>query len=161
MCSMQDSCIVSDVSCVICFSNVQKNIFLSMRFTSGSSKNEPLPLGIKIRKLLEAAGVNVMPAENPGLGDRAAEIADCIDTCDIFVVFATSDYGVDTGNPMCSYKEFMFAMQLKKKIAHIKMCEELGRGDKQAAVQMGLVGRIYQHENQGADALVAWILSEI
>ena len=102
-----------------------------------------------------------MPAENPGLGDRAAEIAECIETCDVFVVFATSDYGVDTGNPMCSYKEFMWAAELKKKIAHIKMCEELGRGDKQAAVRMELVGKIYKHQNEGANALVAWILSEI
>ena len=75
--------------------------------------------------MLEDQGVVVTPALDPGLADRSAEIAEEVSRCDVFVVFGTPDYGVDTGNPMCSYREFKFASNEGKPIAHIKMCEAL------------------------------------
>lgn len=126
-----------------------------MRFTAGPNKNEPLPLGIEIRKLLEAVGVTVLPALDPGLADRAAKIAESIKMCDMFVMFGTEDYGVDTGNTMCSYEEFKYARGLKKKIAHIKMCDAFGDGKGQSFIEMGLEGNIYKLESEGPDALVA------
>ena len=132
-----------------------------MRFTSGPNKNQPLPEGVELRRMLEAEGVVVTPAPDPGLADRAQEIATAISRCDLFVVFGTSDYGVDTGNPMCSYQEFKFARCEGKPIAHIKMCDALRGGKGQAYVDMQLAGIIYKHVSEGLPAVCTWVLQSL
>ena len=59
---------------------------------------------------------------------------------------------------LCSYQEFKYAKGLKKKIAHIKMCDAFCGGQGQAFVEMSLEGIIYKLEREGPGALVAWVL---
>ena len=74
-----------------------------MRFPNG----QPLPLGNRIRAALEAKGFIVTPVLKPGSENRYDEISEAIARCDVFVVFGTEDYGVNTGNPMCSNGMYM------------------------------------------------------
>ena len=53
------------------------------------------------------------------------EIFDGIADCDTFLVFGTRDYGEDTGNPICSYKEISFAMKKRKTIALLRTDSEM------------------------------------
>ena len=121
-----------------------------MRFPGG----KPLPLGLAIKKSLEDRDVHVTPALEPGPDNRFDEIAEKINECDVFVVFGTEDYGGETGNMMCSNREFQFAVGEGKSIAHIKMCEKI----ETAGIRMGLQNHIWKDQAEGADALATWII---
>ena len=121
-----------------------------MRFPDG----KPLGLGAAIRSKLESAGIRVTPGLSPTSKSMYDEIADSIDDCDVFVVFGTEDYGIDTGNPMCSNKEFQFAKTEGKTIGHIKMCDKI----RTATIRMGLANYLYRDQSEGVDALADWII---
>jgi len=93
------------------------SVFLSARFGPGGAEQEVTWL----RARLVTRGVTVYPSEKPGNLDRAADIANGLARACLFVALGQATYGEDTSNPMCSYKEFGFALSLGKPIAWINM----------------------------------------
>ena len=89
---------------------------------------------------------------------RLGEISESLRDCDVFVVFAKPEYGENTGNPMCSFDECIYAAAKGKMFAVINM----GGGAldiKEAAIDNILTGKIYKNWDIGVPALVEWIVS--
>ena len=134
--------------------------FLSLRFPSqkGAAVFERgcIEESTFLRKALEARGIEVLPALDPGKLNRATNIFAGIDRCDLFVVFGTESYGANTGNPMCTHFEFSHAMEERRPLAWIKMCPRI----RDAAVRGGLSDAIHK-EWEESDAMVDWITARI
>ena len=97
-----------------------RSVFLSARFPSRAELGAVDEIAY-VRRALEQRGVVVLPPESHGSLDHISDIFESIVHADLFVFFGTTSYGEDTGNPMCSYKEFTFAQQEKKLMAWIKV----------------------------------------
>ena len=155
------------------------SVFISARFGPTGAKAE----ADWLRDECENEGATVFPSRDPGNLDRAADIADGIKKCDLFLFLGTATYGEswlrlrlrllkrpptpirpslntgeDTGNPMCSYEEFKFAKQLKKPIAWLNM--NGGEPPENPVVQMGLQGNIYHMWSQDR-ATIDWVFEKL
>jgi len=129
-------------------------VFLSARFGDGGAEKEVAWM----RNKLEGKGVTVYPSEHPGNLDRNADIANGVQSCDLFVFFGQAHYGEDTGNPMCSYREFNYANDIQKPMAWLNMND--GKRPGSPVVRMGLQGCIYEKWHQD-DAIIAWVLDKV
>ena len=54
-------------------------------------------------------------------GDIDKKVIDGVEQCDTFLIFGSSKYGEDTGNPASTYFESKFAQSLKKRTILIRM----------------------------------------
>jgi len=95
-------------------------IFASMRFREGNS----LPEADILRARLLERNYDLQIIE-PMLGeDINANVFPAIARCDAFLVFGTSDYGQDTGNPASTWHEYVTAKNLQRKIIPLRMIGE-------------------------------------
>jgi hypothetical protein len=81
---------------------------------------------ILVRRALEAEGWEVLPPEDMPTDDLVVFLQECVSRCDVFIAFATNNYGEKTPHPMCTHKEFVMAERYNLKfgrmaIVHINM----------------------------------------
>ena len=137
-----------------------QSAFLSLRFAGpGNAQAEAL----EIRNALVARGIDVTPRlDADHVPDRFKEISNCINTCDVFVVFGKAEYGEDTGCNMSSYSECTYASRKKKKFAVINLtgCGG-GLAINESAIENIIGGEIYHAWSDGVPAIVDWIISLI
>ena len=69
-------------------------------------------------------------------GDIDTTVFGGIERADTFLVFGTSDYGQDTGNPASTFYESKFAQNTKRRIILIKMIPPNGRFEHLQARQL-------------------------
>ena len=86
---------------------------------------------LELRVALEKDRTVVFPA----VGDEGEDkVRQRVKACDVFVIFGTANYGVDTGHLASTYHEFKWARQFEKKIVHINMVADEARGTDLARV---------------------------
>ena len=97
----------SDFSAALC-------IFGSMRF--------PVPPEARLLfAALWAAGVYLKIVDMKAGQDIDKEVFEWIEHCHAFLAFGTKNYGEDTGNSACTYKEVKFAQAKRKHIILLRM----------------------------------------
>ena len=138
------------------------SVFLSLRFGgAGDAQREAAGL----RALLTRRNIIVTPALDGSLAEAAGvsrldEIMNSVRQCDLFVIFATPEYGENTGNPMCSYEECVYARKKRKPFAVINMCG----GDldiMEPAIESVLMEKIWKPWSIGEAGIADWIASQL
>ena len=135
------------------------SVFLTLRMTPGVVGDATVE-SKWVRAQLKARGIEVLPSESvtPRL-DRLEDIMSSIERCDAFLIFGTETYGVNTGNPMCSFNEFEKARDCGKTMAHIKMCADAPTLAMKS--RMGIpTGNIWREYSETSD-FVDWLVSAL
>lgn len=92
-------------------------IFLSLRFTEAFAEAKAL------KDSLSKRGISCFLCSVEEGKNIKKEIVEAIDACELMVVLGTKTYGFDTGIGFSTYNELEFAVDEKKPMFLVKMCE--------------------------------------
>ena len=101
-----------------------------------------MPEAIRLQPELKKVGLDLTVVDMSAGGDIDTTVFGGIERADTFLVFGTSGYGQDTGNPASTFYESKFAQNTKRRIILIKMIPPGGRFEHLQARQLFGTARI-------------------
>jgi hypothetical protein len=88
-----------------------------------------------LRDALEAVGVSAWVPDSFFGGNLVEEVVAAVDECELVIVFGTDSFGTTTDSILSSRDDLQFALQSRKPIFLIKMCDEFTEPWTRAALQ--------------------------
>eukprot|EP01051_Picozoa_sp_SAG22_P016549 SAG22_NODE_2357_length_2669_cov_2.804280_1_plen_715_part_00 len=91
------------------------------RVIFGSMRFPPPPEALRLKEALYRHGVELVIVDMTAGGDIDTSVFESIERADTFLIFGTSHYGEDTGNPASTFFESKYALDRNKRIILIRM----------------------------------------
>jgi hypothetical protein len=93
----------------------------SSRVIFGSMRFPPPPEALRLKAALHLRGVELLIIDMTAGGDIDTSVFEGIERANSFLVFGTSHYGEDTGNPASTFFESKYALDRNKRIILLRM----------------------------------------
>lgn len=117
--------LVQDSEAILCqdsfcaLSNITPWVFISYRFAEAKT------VASKLKSALTHRGiVGIVIDANPGDSSILDTVVNAIDNSSLFVILGTRTYGRKTASLSATRQEMVYALQTRKPLFVVKMCEE-------------------------------------